>query len=61
MLSLKQTLIEEILRSKNNPYGKHELELLNEFHLQQLLGDIILRGVKYEREDLSQWTHVRNQ
>lgn len=58
--TLKQALTTEITRSKNNPYGKDELELLNEFHLQQLLQDIILEGDRYEHQNLNEWTHVRN-
>ena len=57
---LKQALIDEILRSRNNSYRQSDLELLNEYHLQRLLGDIIIGGSKYQAEDLNEITHVRN-
>ena len=53
--TLKEALITEIIRSKNNPYGRDELLLLNEFHLQSILQDLILMGGNYVCENIEQW------
>lgn len=58
--SLKQVLIAEIMRSKYNKYAERDLNLLDEFHLQQLLSSIILEGDKHVVQDLSEWSHIRN-
>lgn len=60
-LTLKQELIKEIMRTKWNPYSESELDMLNEFVLQSILQDLILEGDNYVYQDISEWTHVRNQ
>jgi hypothetical protein len=60
MKTLQQALIDEILRSKHNPYSVQELEFLNEYHLQSLLQSVILNGEKHIKLDVSEIGHIRN-
>ena len=59
-MNLKHELIAEITRIKWCKYRREDLEMLNEFHLQEILGDLIIGGEKYEHQSLSEFKDVRN-
>ena len=59
-MNLKHELIAEITRIKWCKYQREDLEMLNEFHLQQILSDLIIGGENGEYKSFSEWTHLRN-